>query len=193
MVLRPAVVATLVVPVFAGACGSDRLTGPEPGAAVVQGAVEPSPPAPILPVPFPPVYTPDIEDVIPSGVYTMTIEFDQSCRIPSSLNPMTYELTSRKLSQRTTEARPLPLAMTVNNYSFMTWNLPFSFSDDLDSGNCDQPDRISEPPLYSCGSGFISRVNGGLAATIRGSAWVGDVSTRSCGSNAVHRITLKLR
>jgi hypothetical protein len=83
--------------------------------------------------------------------------------------------------------------MTVNNYSFMTWNLPLSFSDDLDSGNCDQSDHISEPPLYSCGSGFIVRVDGGLAATITGSAWVGDASTRSCGSNARHPITLKLR
>jgi hypothetical protein len=95
MILRRAIVATLVAPIFVVACGSDGLTGPDPGAAVVQGSVEPTPPAPILPVPWPPVYTPDIEDVIPSGVYTMTIGFDQSCRIPPSLNPMTYELTSR--------------------------------------------------------------------------------------------------
>ena len=199
MVLRRVIAATLVAPALVIACGSDRLTGPEPGAALVQGTVEPIPPAPIPPAPAPPpvpsrpVFTPDVEDVIPSGVYTMTIEFDQSCGIPPSLNPMTYELTARKGFLGTTEARPRPLTGFVNNYSFMTWNLPISFNDDLDSGNCGQPDHVSEPALYACGAGFIGRSNGGLAATITGSAWIGDASTRSCASNARHRVTLTLR
>ena len=74
----------------------------------------------------------------------MTIEFDQSCGIPPSLNPMTYELTARKGFLGTTEARPRPLTGFVNNYSFMTWNMGPSFNDDLDSGKCGQPDHISE-------------------------------------------------
>jgi hypothetical protein len=189
MDLRHVIAATLVAPALGIACGSDRLTGPEQGAAMVQGTVEPTP----VPNPFPPVFTPDIEDVIPSGLYTMRIEFDKSCRIPPSLNPMTYEVTARKGFLVTTEARPRPLNGFVNNYSFMTWNLPLSFNDDFDSGTCDQPDHISEPALYSCGDGFIGRSSGGLAATITGAAWVGDISTRSCGAEARHRVTLTLR
>ena len=192
MVSRCVIAAIVVAPALMIACGSDRLTGPEPGAAVVQGTGGPTPSGPAGPVvPFP--FTPDVEDVIPSGVYTMTIEFDRSCGIPPSLNPMTYELTARKGFLGTTEARPRPLTGSVNNYSFMTWNLPLSFNDDLDSGNCGQPDHISEPPLYACGFGFIGRSNAGLSATISGAAWVGDASTRSCGSNARHQVTLTLR
>lgn len=168
MVLRRVIAATLVAPALVIACGSDRVTGPEPG-GLVQGTVEPTGPAG-PPITFP--FTPDVEDVIPSGVYTMTIEFDQSCGIPLSLNPMTYEVTARKGFLGTTEARPRPLTGSVNNYSFMTWNLPLSFNDDLDSGNCSQRDHISEPALYACGSGSIGRSNGGLSATIIGSAWV---------------------
>ena len=158
----------------------------------MQGAVGPAPPAPARPqLPFP--FTPDVEDVIPSGVYTMTIEFDPSCRIPPSLNPMTYELTAAKGFLVTREARPRPLTGSVNNYSFMMWNLPLSFNDDLDSGICYQPDHLSEPPLYACGFGTIGRIDGELAVTITGAAWVGDASTKSCGANARHRVTLTLR
>ena len=192
MVPRFVIAATLVAPALAIACGSGLLTGPEPAAAVVQGT-GPTPTGPAGPgSPFP--FTPDVEDVIPSGVYTMTIEFDQSCGIPPALNPMTYELTARKGFLGTTEARPRPLTGSVNNYSFMTWNLPASFNDDLDSGNCGQPDHISEFPLYACGYGSIARSNGGrLSATISGAAWVGDASTKRCGANAHHQVTLTLR
>ena len=192
MVPRCVIAATLVAPALVIACGSDGLTGPEPGAVVVQGTVPPNPPGPAGPlIPFP--FTPDVEDVIPSGVYTMTIEFDQSCEIPPSLNPMTYELTARKGFLGTTEARPRPLTGFVNTYSFMTWNMGPSFNDDLDSGKCGQPDHISEPPLYACGTGFIARSTGGLSATLTGSAWVGDGSSKRCSSNARHQVTLTLR
>ena len=178
MALRQVIAATLVAPALVIACGSDRLTGPEPGAALAQTTVEPPPPPPApnppLPNPFPPVFNPDVEAVIPSGVYTMTIEFDPSCRIPPSLNPMTYELTAKKGFLGTTEARPRPLTGSINGYSFMKWNLPISFEDDLDSGNCGQADHIADPPLHACGAGFISRTDSGLVATIMGSAWVGD-------------------
>lgn len=187
MVLRCVIAATLVAPALGIACGSDRLTGPE--YAMVQATVEPTP----VPNPLAPVFTRDIEDVIPSGVYTMTIEFDRSCGIPPSLNPMTYELTSKKGFLATTEARPRPLTGFVNNYSFITWNLPLSFNDDFDAGNCAQADHVSEPPLYACGSGTIGRIDGGLAVTIAGAAWVGDASTRSCGANSHHRVTLTLK
>ena len=192
MVLRCVLAATLVAPALVIACGSGQFTGPEPGTAVVQGTVSPTPPAP-APLPGRPVFTPDVEDVIPSGEYTMRIEFDESCRIPPSLNPMTYALSARKGFLVTTEARPQPLTGSVNNYSFMMWNLPISFNDDLDSGNCGRPDHVSEPALYACGFGFIGRSSGGLAATITGAAWLGDASTRSCGANARHQITLTLR
>ena len=181
------IVATLVAPILVIACRSDRLTGPDPGNAVTQGTV--APPTP----PFPPVFTPDVEDVIPSGLYTMKIEFDKSCGLPSSLNPMTYQLEARKGFLVTTEARPRPLNGYVNNYSFITWNLPASFSDDLDGGLCALPDHISDPALSACGCGFVVRFNGGLAATLTGSAWVGDISGRTCGSTAHHLVTLTLR
>ena len=95
------IVATLVAPILVIACGSDRLTGPDPGNAVTQGTV--APPTP----PFPPVFTPDVEDVIPSGLYTMKIEFDKSCGgSTGGLQPPSQDLRGWVTSRGGLAARP---------------------------------------------------------------------------------------
>ena len=100
MVSRCVIAAILVAPALMIACGSDRLTGPEPGAAVVQGTGGPTPSGPAGPVvPFP--FTPDVEDVIPSGVYTMTIEFDRSCGKSSDVHAATVTAKAAYLRRDT--------------------------------------------------------------------------------------------
>ena len=188
------VVAFLGVSALCVACGSAGPTGPEPGPLVAQSepapAPAPAPNPPVSPAPaptpipvFPPTFRP-IEQVIAEGTYTMTIELEQSCALPAPLNPMIYELNVQIGSlpyavMSTSEKRPHSIRGSLNGYSFLKWNTTIEAEDDFDFGRCAEPDHISDPPLSTCGVGFLYRTFTGYAADITGGTQIGD---RSCAT-----------
>jgi hypothetical protein len=180
----PITVTAAIFLIVGAACGTTAPVAPGP-------AAEPS--ATRIPPPvFPPTRRP-IEEVIVEGEYTMTIELEQACALPTSLNPMTYELNVQFGSlpfavMWTSEQRPRSIQGSLNGYSFLKWNTTLQAEDDLDFGRCAVADHVADPPLSICGAGFFYRTSTGYAADITGGAYIGD---RSCGTR--HHVILTPR
>lgn len=127
--------------------------------------------------------------VLPEGSYTLVIDIDKSCAVPSQYKRMTYDVEatigSRSWSSLTTmQRRPVSVLGEMLPWAFFKWNA-------YDLEGCNVADGISDPPLYVCGMGTLGATATGYEGDIIGGAGIGDAS--SCGWNARHHVTLTRR
>lgn len=150
----------------------------------------PAGPIPSTPVANPPAPAPLNPDMPPAGAYTLVIETDASCGIPSSLNPRSYDVEIGNAGP----AGWAPVKTTIGALGGDVWTHGRFEWNNFDIGGCDYPDSTTDPPLNLCGEGRISATDSGFSGEMTGQAWLGDSrAQQTCSSGARHRVTLTPR
>lgn len=125
-----------------------------------------------------------------SGPYSLTIEADESCPLPSSLKVLTYDVVLQPSRYRYLSVLVPSKAFVGDLWVSAKEEEGFTLRWNVD---CEVPDTVGSTSFYLCGEGAASDTDGTISGVLEGTNHYFDVDHRPLCPNTTHRFVFQRR
>jgi hypothetical protein len=123
-----------------------------------------------------------------AGSYTLTFDADDSCRLPPSLQQITYDVVLEPTRYRYLAVRVSGKPFVGDLWVLATEEQGFTLRWNVD---CDTADTVGATTFYLCGEGDAQVTDGNIAGVLAGRGGYLDVDHRPVCTNATNRFLFR--